>query len=86
MDKLIDRDTVEVASMLKDSHGNPIRLGDIVTFYDEFNMKPKGIVRWIGINRSLLPEGTPIVGIEVVSDIYYSSYIVHYKRVKNLAI
>ena len=81
MDKLTDGDTVKAArvtptsepsvvkSVSKDSRGDPIRLGDYVRFYNKFNMKQKGIVRWIGNNKSLLPDGTPIIGIEAVSDI-----------------
>ena len=79
MDKLTDGDTIEAAtvtptsapsvvkSVSTDKDGVPIRLGDYVTFYDKMNTKHRGVVRWIGTNKSFLPDGTPIVGIEVVS-------------------
>ena len=81
MDKLSDGDTVKAAavtptsdpsllkSVSKDGDGVPVRLGDYVTFYDKMDIRHRGVVRWIGTNKSLLPDGTPIVGIEAVSDI-----------------
>ena len=79
MDKLTDGDTVKAAKVTptsgvsaskappKDKDGNPIRLGDYVIFYNKHNDKLRGIVRWIGSNESVQPDGTPIVGIESVS-------------------
>ena len=76
-----DGDTVQVATVIPisdpstlkpastDVDGVPIRLGDIVRFYDKVNTIHRGIIRWIGTNESLLPDGTLIVGIEAVSDI-----------------
>ena len=60
--------------VLKDGAGVPINIGDYVTFYDKMSKRHRGIIRWIGTNPSQ-PDGTPIVdntpivGIEVVSDI-----------------
>ena len=79
MDKLTDSDIVKAAkvtptsgvsaliALSKDKDGTPIRLGDYVMFYDKNNEKLRGIVRWIGSNKSVQPDGTPIVGIEAVS-------------------
>ena len=79
MDKLTDSDIVKAAkvtstsgvsaliALSKDKDGTPIRLGDCVMFYDKNNEKLRGIVRWIGTNKSVQPDGTPIVGIEAVS-------------------
>ena len=81
MDKLTDGSTVETAkvtpasnsselkSVTKDRDGVPIRLGDFVMFYNKFNQKQRGIVRWLGTNKTFQPDGTPIVGIEAVSEI-----------------
>ena len=79
MDKLTDVSTVKAAkvipasnsselkSVTKDRDGVPIRLGDYVMFYNKFNIKQRGIVRWLGTNKAFQPDGTPIVGIEAVS-------------------
>ena len=81
MDKLTDGDTVKAATVTQtsapstlkpastDKDGVPIRLGDYVTFFDNVNTRHRGVVRWIGTNKSFQPDGTPIVGIEAVSDI-----------------
>ena len=95
MDKLTDGDTVKAATvtptfdlslkpMSTDVDGVPIRLGDYVTFYDKMFAKHRGVVRWIGTNKSFQPDGTPIVGIDAVSD---TQVIVYYKTSKecNLA-
>ena len=93
MDKLTDGDTVKAAkvtpksdpsvvkSMPTDKDGVPIRLGDYVKFYDKLFAKHRGVVRWIGTNKTFLPDGTPIVGIEVVSNI---QLIMHYKTSKGI--
>ena len=81
MDKLTDHDAVKAATVTptsdpsllkpvsKDGDGVPISIGDYVTFYDKMNIRHRGVVRWIGTNKSFQPDGTPIVGIEAVSDI-----------------
>ena len=45
----------------------PLKLGDIVTFYDENDKPVNGLVRWIGRNKIAVPNGSKIVGIETVS-------------------
>ena len=45
----------------------PLKLGDIVTFYDENDKPINGLVRWIGRNTDVLRNGSRIVGIETVS-------------------
>ena len=45
----------------------PLKLGDKVIFYDENDKPVNGVVRWIGRNKDVLPDGTKIVGIETVS-------------------
>ena len=86
MDKLTDSDTVKAAkvtptsdksalkALSKDKDGTPIRLGDYVMFYDKNNEKLRGIVRWIGTNKSVQPDNTPIVGIEAVSYSQIATY------------
>ena len=78
MDKLTDVSTVETAKVTSASNsseltkyrdGVPIRLGDYVVFYNKFNIKQQGIVRWLGTNKAFQPDGTLIVGIEAVSEI-----------------
>ena len=78
MHKLTDVSTVEAAKVTPTSNsseltkyrdGVPIRLGDYVVFYNKFNLKQRGIVRWLGTNKTIRPDGTPIVGIEAVSEI-----------------
>lgn len=79
MDKLTDGDAVKAAKVTptsdassskapsKDKDGAHIRLGHYVMFFDKNNEKLRGIVRWIGTNKSVQSDGTPIVGIEAVS-------------------
>ena len=76
---MTDGDTVKAAkvtptsdassskALSKDKDGTPIRLGDYVMFFGKDNEKLRGIVRWIGTNKSVQPDGTPVVGIEAVS-------------------
>ena len=45
----------------------PLKLGDMVMFYDENDRTVRGIVRWIGRNTNQLRSGAKIVGIEIVS-------------------
>ena len=45
----------------------PLKLGDIVTFYDDNDKIVNGFVRWIGRNKDVFPDGTEVVGIETVS-------------------
>jgi len=55
----------------------PIRVCDHVTFSDKHGHKYGGLVRWIGTDKSVLPDGTTIVGIEAVSDhTWYSVFSV----------
>ena len=85
MDKLTDADTVKAATVTptskpfpvsKDGYGVPIRSGDYVTFYNKMNIRHRGVVRWIGTDKSFQPDGTLIVGIEAVSDKpLYTTYI-----------
>ena len=91
MDKLTDGDTVKAARVTpssdplkpssKDGDGAPIRLGDHVKFYDNFNKRQRGIVRWIGSNKSVQPDGTPIVGIEAVSDYETTKGYIHIQQI-----
>ena len=86
MDKLTDSNTVKAAKVTptsdksalkalpKDKDGTPIGLGDYVMFNDKNNEKLRGIVRWIGSNKSVQPDGTPIVGIEAVSYSQIATY------------
>jgi len=46
----------------------PVKVCDHVTFSDNYGHKYGGLVRWIGTDKSVLPDGTTIVGIEAVSD------------------
>ena len=46
---------------------DPLKLGDMVTFYDEHDRPMNGVVRWIGRNTKQLKNGSKIVGIETVS-------------------
>ena len=52
----------------------PLKLGDIVKFYDDSDRPVNGIVRWIGRNRDVLRSGSRIVGIETVS---FFRYCIH---------
>jgi len=45
----------------------PVRADDYVTFNDARGHKHRGLVRWIGTDKSVLPDGSTIVGIETVS-------------------
>ena len=42
-------------------------ISDHVTFSDAHGHKHRGLVRWIGTDKSVLPDGSTIVGIETVS-------------------
>ena len=48
----------------------PLKLGDEVTFFDENDKPSNGVVRWIGMNKDILRDGSKIVGIETVSCMY----------------
>ena len=80
MDKLTDGDPSSLKPVSKDGDGVPIRLGDHVKFYDKFVIRHRGVVRWIGTNKALLPDGTRIVGIEAVSDIQNIVCYVHVQK------
>lgn len=61
---------------------NPLKLGDVVTFFDGEGNPVNGIVRWVGRNREILPGGTKIIGIETVGCMcflvcVYIQYIIH---------
>ena len=47
----------------------PVRICDYVSFSDIHGHKHIGLVRWIGTDKSVVPDGTTIVGIEAVSEI-----------------
>jgi len=47
-----------------------VRICDYVMFSDVHGHKHRGLVRWIGTDISLNPDGTSIVGIEAVSSIH----------------
>ena len=44
-----------------------VRIDDYVTFSDVHDHRHRGLVKWIGTDKSLLSDGTTIVGIEAVS-------------------
>ena len=50
--------------------GDPLKLCDLVTFYDNNDEPINGVVRWVGRNRHVLKDGSKIVGIETVSFYY----------------
>ena len=52
---------------------DPLKLDDMVTFFDEQDRPVKGVVRWIGRNISLLRNGAKIVGIETVSSYIFTT-------------
>ena len=52
---------------------DPLKLGDIVIFFDEQDRPVKGVVRWIGRNTDQLRSGTKIVGIETVSSYIFTT-------------
>lgn len=52
----------------------PLKLGDMVTFYDRSNNPVNGVVRWIGQNREIMRDGSKIVGIETVCKIVVGAY------------
>ena len=60
-------DSSEIKSAVTDKNGNPVRLEDCVIFYNKFNKKHRGTVRWIGNNKAIQPDRIPIIGIEAVS-------------------
>jgi len=45
----------------------PVRIWDHVTFSDKHGHEHRGLVRWIGTDKSVLHDATTIVGIEAVS-------------------
>ena len=49
---------------------DPLKIGDVVTFYDINDRPINGVVRWIGINKEILKNGSKIVGIETVCFYY----------------
>ena len=52
---------------------DPLKLGDMVTFFDEQDRPMKGVVRWIGRNISQLSSGAKVVGIETVSGYIFTT-------------
>ena len=44
----------------------PLELGNRVTIFDKNDKPINGIVRWIGINRQIIPSGSIIVGVATV--------------------
>ena len=63
----------EIAQPPPQAQDAPLKLGDIVTFYDENDKPINGLVRWIGRNTDVLRNGSRIVGIETVSCCMYCS-------------
>ena len=51
----------------KPGNKTPVRISDHVMFSDAHGHKHRGLVRWIGTDKSVLPDGSTIVGIETVS-------------------
>ena len=54
-----------------------IRICDYVTFSDVHGNRHRGLVRWIGTDKSVLLDGTTIVGIETVSGLTNMLYIIY---------
>ena len=52
-----------------------LKLGDKVVFFDENDKPLNGVVRWIGLNKNILQDGSKIVGIETVSCMYCNIYV-----------
>ena len=79
MDKLSDpadpktKPSHETQPHLSQKQDDPLKLGDIVTFYDEKDRPVNGVVRWIGRNTAVMKNGSKIVGIETVSFYYMPS-------------
>jgi len=72
MDMLTDYRAADAAKPITDGpmpsvKKPPIRADDHVTFSDVHGQKHRGLVRWIGTDKSVLPDGGDIVGIEPVS-------------------
>jgi len=71
MDMLTDAMTAVAAKPLdkpvQSDKKATVRICDYVTFSDINDKKHRGLVRWIGTDKSILPDGTIIVGIETVS-------------------
>ena len=74
MDKLTTNETASAAKVTEAAtslpttrDGLPVRLGDVVNFYDDGKQQHIGIVRWTGYDKSVCPDGTAIIGIEAVS-------------------
>ena len=51
-------------------HNDPLKLGDKVIFFNENDEPVNGVLRWIGRNRDILNNGSKIVGLETVSQLY----------------
>ena len=68
MDKLLQprRNTMPSSSSAAEDTA-PLKLGDGIIFYDERDKPLKGTVRWVGVNKVVMPSGARIVGIETVS-------------------
>jgi len=75
MDKLTTVDTAMAAKVTETAplsnppfqeDRDPIETGDTVTFFGKNNARLKGVVKWIGIYKSI-PNAGVIVGIECVS-------------------
>ena len=63
--------TVKTNDMYKTVHplqkeDNSLKLGDMVTFYDNNDKPINGVARWIGRNK-IVNSGSTIIGIETVS-------------------
>ena len=82
VDKLTDPETANAAKLMqsvqstsKDEIKHEIKLGSLVTFYDSNNYEERGIVKWIGSDKSDLHNGTKIIGIEIVSCVGYEIWV-----------
>jgi len=71
MDILTDHKSADAAKLFDEPVPSenvlPVRICDYVTFSDKHGHQHRGLVRWIGTDKSILPDGTIIVGIESVS-------------------
>ena len=81
MDKLLDSNSktshIEETVYQSQSQDDPLKLGDMVTFYDDNDKPINGIVRWIDRNKEIFKKGSKIVGIETVSFYYMHTYIMY---------
>ena len=90
MEMLTDYTVADAAKLVSDKpvpseKKPPVRICDFVVFSDVHGDKHRGLVRWIGTDKSALPDGSTIVGIETVNSlngiamclkyIMYSMYI-----------